>query len=153
MKLSTETGERLLTGVLAAGLGLSIAVVATPTPEQTETIGCVVRFYEDGPALHQNGSHPCLGATGVWVHQNGSLVVDHDRCAPVVSASVLADETLGPRGIYGGVSGGVCDSHIIFTNMRTGAKLDLNKPVDYAQLVGAYSNAWWSVERLTTGTE
>lgn len=140
--MNTLTCNILTLGATAA---LVAGVAVTTGGTETVTTGCVIRFYSDGPALHQNPAHKCDGATGVWIHDNGSLVIDQTHDAPVVGVTAQSDETLGPRLIFPGVSGAVQDSHIIFTDVKLGRALDLTNPADYQRLVGPYSNIWWSV--------
>ena len=67
--------------------------------------------------------------------------------APVVSAFATADETLVSRGIAAGISGGVSDCVVRFA--KNGRRLYLDRPADYAELVGPYANLWVTVASLS----
>ena len=137
-------------GALALAAGGFVAGHSSSfTGEATVTTGCVVRFYSSGPALHQNGAHACTAATGVWVRDNGVLVIDQTHTGPVVSVTAQADETLVARGVQAGVSGGVSDAHVTFYDSRLGRVLDLTDPGDYRRIAGAYSNLWFQVTQIS----
>lgn len=152
-----STIVRTLTALGAAlGLILGGATVAATTDSHASwaqdseviTTGGVVRFYSDGPAVHENAQHAASGIRSVHISDRGHLVITQTYALPVVTVIAQSDETLVKRGISAGISGGVSDSHVAFYDSRLGRELDLTDPADYRRVVGPYANLWFSVTQV-----
>jgi hypothetical protein len=104
----------------------------------TAVTGCVIRFTADGPAIHENSTHICNGASSVRVLSNGDLEISQTSGRPIVSLTVEEDETLATRGILAGGTGGIGTTTVRFFDTRTQTQLRADSPV----LRGLYSNIW-----------
>jgi len=96
-----------------------------------------------GVYIHVNDSHHSVGIENAYIHKtNGSLVIVKDNKNPVVTTTVLPDETLAEKGITLGLSGGGKVSHIFF--YKDGKQLKLHWPSHYKQVASATSNVWFT---------
>lgn len=117
-------------------------------PYGTETIvigGCVRIDPKEGIYLHHNSVHAAVGVKSVSIDRE-YLRMDFTNSAPVVSATVTADETVG--GFYGmivGASGGVDKVMIRFFDTKLGRRLDMSDKDDYARVASSMSNIWVNV--------
>lgn len=140
MKVWRTVGVLVGVGVVAAGVVLasgdgSEAQAAQAAPAVT---GCAIRFGSGGPAIHENSTHTCTGATSVSVEGDGDLMIKSTPRGPIISMTVEEDETLARRGIIAGPSGGVSTTVVRFYSTKTGAALR----ADSSQLQGSNANIW-----------
>lgn len=115
-------------------------------PLSTVRGGCVVRFDQDGPWVHANPSHRCIGVRSVRITTTGRVLVEmtSEQDAAVLNVQADADETMTTKGISAGVS--VAGSRLIIDlyDARIDRGLDLRREADRRRAAGAYSNLWLS---------
>ena len=126
------------------------AHATTVTPGARQVIrGGVIRFTDNGPELHVNGTHQSYGIlpNSVKINASGDLEFRLDKSLPVVTLWANADETLVSRGIAAGISGGgsLCVVRLRRDDMKTGEKLDLRTVGHYGRVKGSTSNIWVGV--------
>lgn len=158
--ITKALGRVLLTVGLVLGLIVAGAVPAgvsrqpqpTPTttvlPDGPQQLGGVIRLYADGPEWHVDADH--------WIHgidptvdpvidSSGLLTFMTLEKNAVVNCEGNPDETLVKRGVTVGCTNG---SHLVRLQfVKVGldgqpAPLDLNDPVHYSRVSGAFSNVW-----------
>lgn len=130
-----------IAGLTVAGAtGLVGATSNRSATEETPAAvrGCVIRFNTTGPAIFENSSHLCTGASSVSVLANGDLEIVQTVAAPVVSVTVEEDETLSTQGIIAGASGGVRTTVVRFYSTQTGTRLRADSPL----LQDSSANLW-----------
>lgn len=137
----------------------SRSVVAQPQPPAPtilpagpQPLGVVIRLYESGPEFHLDADHWESGIdTSIppEIDSSGFLVIHTKEKNAVISCTAHPDETLVARGITAGCSNG---SHLVrFLLVKPDSvtaqpvPLDLNNPVHYSRVSGAYSNLWVDV--------
>lgn len=127
-----------LVGVLLGSAGAVVAEDYDPAFPPVVT-GCVIRFYPDGPAIHENGDHTCTGANSVSVEADGDLYVDMDWHGAVIALVVEEDESLVRRGILAGPSDGLSEVTIRFFDVESGESVR----ADDDRLACANCNIWF----------
>lgn len=129
-----------IAGMTVAGAtGLAGATGNPPAIETAAVVrGCVIRFNATGPAIFENSSHLCTGASSVSVLANGDLEIVQTVAAPVISVTVEEDETLSTQGVIAGASGGVRTTIVRFYSTQTGQQLRADSPV----LQDSSANLW-----------
>lgn len=147
--LSALAGLSLVAGGVLAGVQMQPQPPSSPVlPDGPQTLGVVIRLYDTGPEFHLDADH---WESGIDVSQppeidaSGFLVIHTKEKNAVINCEANPDETLVARGITAGCSNG---SHLVrFRLVKVGldgqpAPLDLNNPVHYSRVSGAYSNLW-----------
>ncbi|RZS39232.1 hypothetical protein EV193_104448 [Herbihabitans rhizosphaerae] len=124
--------------VVGTGLYVSESTAEADGVAPPLVTGCAIRFEAAGPAIYQNSTHLCTGATSVAVEPDGDLVIRSGTRGPVISMTVEEDETLVRRGILAGPSGGGSETVVRFFSTRTGEPVRADADV----LKGTYSNIW-----------
>lgn len=118
------------------------------TGDQVYISGGCIRLTANGPKWHENSGHNTIGfdtSVDPVVEPDGDLTVHLLDSRPVVSLTVVPDETLAVKGVFVGGSGGV--GHVTIRMRKTGisGQLNLANPSHYNQVRGDYSNLWLTV--------
>jgi hypothetical protein len=118
------------------------------TGDQVYISGGCIRLTADGPKWHENSGHNTIGfdtSVDPVVEADGDLTVRLLNSRPVISLTVVPDETLAVKGVFIGGSGGV--GHVTIRMRKTGidGQLNLANPSHYNQVRGDYSNIWLTV--------
>lgn len=106
--------------------------------------GACIRLEEDGCRIHANDAHINVGIRTVQVSESsGDLVLYMDGEGPVVTATVVGDETIhGERGIVMGIRRGTSTLSVRFYDTASGRRLNLADRSDYLLVAGPASNVW-----------
>lgn len=133
----------MFTGVAAGSTGYKFASSAS-LQEKVEINGGVIRLDpKKGVYLLTDSSHHSIGIEKVYINKKtGALVVEQDEKKPVVTTSVVPDETLSGMGVTVGLSGGGKTSQLIF--YKNGKRLKLHYPSHYKQIATITSNIWFT---------
>lgn len=117
------------------------------TDVHTVAGGCVIRFSSDGPRVHANGMHTCVGVASVGiVPSNGRvrMTFSSEQYGSVVNFAVDADETLTQRGIVTGATATASRLDLRLYDTRDNRPLDMRLRSDRDRVAGVSSNAWVS---------
>lgn len=127
----------LVVGLMVLGEVGARAQTTGYNPDQPPVVvGCIVRFYDTGPEIHENSAHACTWATSVEVDTHGDLLVRSPRFGRVISITVGSDECLAKRNIFGGASNGLGQTTIRFYRDTE------HVPVNGSLIAGNSCNVW-----------